>query len=69
MCWSPRTSDGLGRAAFAGRDHDQQLHDIVIDPAVVLVGRRVVGQGGGGDALGAAALDNEDILVADRGLL
>lgn len=44
------TGDGASRAAFAGGDHDQHLHDIVVD-------------------LVAAALDNEDVLVAYGGFL
>lgn len=27
----PRTSDFVSRTAFAGRDHDEKLHDGVID--------------------------------------
>lgn len=42
-----RTSDRLRRAPFARGDHNQQLHDTVID-------------------LGAATLNNKDILVPNR---
>lgn len=40
------TGDLGGRTSFAGRDHDQQFHDGVID-------------------LGAAGLDNKDVLLSD----
>lgn len=42
------TSYGFGGTTLAGRDHDEKLHDAVIDFL-------------------AAALDNEDILIASRG--
>lgn len=42
------TSDLAGRASLASRNHDEQLHDGVVD-------------------LGAAGLNDEDILLADAG--
>ena len=58
------TSDGLGRAALAGGDHDEQFHDIVVDSeqSVSPLARN------SGILLAAAALHDEDILVTDRSL-
>ena len=55
------TSDGLGRAALAGGDHDEHLHDIVVDPepSVSPLARNA------GILLAAAALHDEDILITD----
>lgn len=55
------TSDGLGRAALAGGDHDEQFHDIVVDSeqSVSPLARNA------GILLAAAALHNEDILITD----
>lgn len=55
------TSDGLGRTALAGRNHDEHLHDIVIDPeqSVSPLARN------SGILLAAAALHDEDILITD----
>jgi hypothetical protein len=49
VCEDGATCNRLGGAAFAGRDHNEQLHDRVVD-------------------LLAAALHDEDIFVAYRGL-
>lgn len=60
--WARLTSDQSRGAAFAGRDHDKQLHDIVVDPAQSakpLVLRRI-------GILAAPALHDENIFVADR---
>ena len=55
------TSDGLGRTALAGRNHDEHLHDIVVDPeqSVSPLARNA------GILLAAAALHDEDILITD----
>jgi hypothetical protein len=55
------TSDGFGRAALAGGDHDEHFHDIVIDSeqSVSPLARNA------GILLAAAALHDEDVLVTD----
>lgn len=55
------TSDGLRGTAFAGVDHNEHFHDIVVDPATSVspLARNA------GVLLAAAALHDEDILITD----
>lgn len=58
------TCDGLGGAALAGRDHDEHFHDIVVDPDDTSASPSPLTRNMG-NILAAAALHNEDILIAD----
>ena len=58
-----RTGDLVGRAALAGRDHDEELHDTIVDPALAV--SQVPDEHECPLSLGAPALDHKDILVAD----
>jgi hypothetical protein len=63
-----RTCDGASGTTFAGGDHDEHFHDIIIDPAQLDSVRRVRRAGEESFILAAPALDDEDILVANRSL-
>jgi hypothetical protein len=58
------TGDGLCRAAFACRNHDEQFHDIVVDSTLSGQCNPSRRSGYSKTVLLAAALHDENILIA-----